>query len=179
MSENTELKIEGLLKEQKVLVSSLQDIKGLTERGYGVLEDATLLLNACEALFLLSKGLLEVKSGDKKKNLNFEELLQHFQKFEEDIWVKYLIYRDLRSRGYVVREGFGLGIDFRLYERGEYGKETATYVVYGILEGKPVKIEHLIRTLKHVQNLKKKLILAVINRRGEIVYYSLSELTVK
>jgi len=179
MSENIELKIEGVLKEQKVSVSSLQGVKGLTERGYGTFEETTLMLNAYETLFLVSKGILEVKSENGKESLKFEELLQHFKEFEKDIWVKYLIYRDLRSRGYVVRDGFGLGIDFRLYERGEYGKETATYIVYGILEGKPVKIEQLIRILKHVQNLKKKLILAVINRRGEIVYYSLSELTIK
>jgi tRNA splicing endonuclease len=40
-------------------------------------------------------------------------------------------------------------------------------------------MEKLARTQRYVQNLKKNLILAVINRRGEIVYYSLSELNLK
>jgi tRNA splicing endonuclease len=31
----------------------------------------------------------------------------------------------------------------------------------------------------NVQSLKKKLVLAVVNRRGEVVYYSLSQLTLK
>jgi tRNA-intron endonuclease len=79
----------------------------------------------------------------------------------------------------VVREGFGLGIDFRVYKRGEYGKETAKYLIYGIQEGRPVSMEELAQTLRYVQSLKKRLILAVLNRRGEVVYYSLSQLTLK
>lgn len=175
----SELGVEGTLKEQFVWVSSKEDVKGLSERGYGTLEDSRLSLGSCETLYLVNKGFLKVKAEKTKKDLKFEELLQHYQKLDADIWVKYLIYRDLRSRGYVVREGFGLGLDFRAYERGEYGKDTAAYIVYGVLEGKPVKIDQLVQTLKHVQNLKKQLILAVINRRGEVVYYSLSELSFK
>jgi len=33
--------------------------------------------------------------------------------------------------------------------------------------------------LKNVLSLKKKLVLAVVNRRGEIVHYTLSKLTMK
>ena len=109
----------------------------------------------------------------------FKELLMHFQTYDQEAWVRYLIYRDLRSRGYVAREGFGLGIDFRIYERGNYGKGTAKHLIFGIQEGKPVSVEKLARTQSYVQNLKKNLVLAVINRRGEIVYYSLSELNLK
>ncbi len=111
--------------------------------------------------------------------VGFQDLLKHFQSVDENAWVRYLIYRDLRSRGYVAREGFGLGIDFRVYERGEYGKETAEYLIFGIQEGQPVTVEELARALRYVQSLKKELVLAVINRRGEVVYYSLSKLTLK
>ena len=116
---------------------------------------------------------------DEKTNspVNFQDLLEKYKSIENDAWVKYLIYRDLRSRGYVVREGFGLGADFRLYERGEYTKDSADYLVYGIYEGMPLSIEGLTQILARAQNLKKMLILAVINRRGEIVYYSLSHLS--
>lgn len=79
----------------------------------------------------------------------------------------------------MVREGFGLGMDFRVYERGGYGKETAKYLIFGIQEGRPVSMEELSRVLRYVQSLKKGLVLAVINRRGEIVHYSLSKLTLK
>jgi len=174
-------KIEALLREKDILVSSeeAEVTERLSSRGYGVPENEKLTLSFYEALFLLSKGIIEVKSKKPKKKIGFETLLQRYQSFEKNAWVKYLIYRDLRSRGYVAREGFGLGIDFRVYERGEYGKETATYLIFGIQEGQPVTVEELARALKYVQSLKKKLVLAVLNRRGEVVYYSISQLTLK
>jgi tRNA-intron endonuclease len=179
-SRDFELKrTRGLLSKKGVTVSSSENFDHLTARGYGTLEDKELCLSFYEALFLQSKGMLEVTKGKSGKALDFQGLLHQFKLADENAWVKYLIFRDLRSRGYVVREGFGLGIDFRVYERGEYGKATAPYLILGVQEGKPITAKELARVLKHVQSLKKKLVLAVVNRRGEIVYYTLSRLTMK
>jgi len=174
----TELvKVKATLKEKGVLVSEKEGIESLSTRGYGVLENENLLLTFFEALFLITKEVLEVYDEKTGKSTSFQDILERFQSTDKDAWVKYLVYRDLRSRGYVVREGFGLGIDFRVYERGEYGKEIATYLIFVIQEGQPVLIEELGRALSYVLNLKKKLVLAVINRRGEVVYYSVSQFT--
>jgi len=172
-------KIKAFLREKDVLVSSSADVEELSSRGYGVAEDKNLALAFFEALFLLGKGIAGVEDEKTGKGVSFQQLLKRYQSVDENAWVKYLIYRDLRSRGYVTREGFGLGIDFRVYERGEYGTATATYLVFGIQEGQPVSVEELVRAMKHVQGLKKRLVLAVLNRRGEVVYYSLSQLTMK
>jgi tRNA-intron endonuclease len=178
-SQDVVMPVDASLKETDVTISSLEGMEEFSQKGYGVAEDSNLALNFVEALFLLSKGAIEVKDESTGKSLVFEELLKRFQLVDKDVWVRYLIYRDLRSRGYVAREGFGLGIDFRLYERGDYGRGTAKHLIFGIQEGKPVSVEKLARTQRYVQNLKKNLVLAVINRRGEIVYYSLSELNLK
>jgi tRNA-intron endonuclease len=171
--------VGAFLKEDAVTVSSPEAIEQFSSKGYGVTEDGKLRLTFYETLFLLGKGAIEIKDETTGKKLAFEELLKRFQLVDKDAWVRYLIYRDLRSRGYVAREGFGLGIDFRVYERGDYGKGTAKHLIFGIQEGQPVSVEKLARTQRYVQNLKKNLVLAVINRRGEIVYYSLSELNLK
>lgn len=179
-SRNHEIKeIKAELSEENVVVRPAEKFGSLTSRGYGTVQDKKLVLNVYEALFLKSKGLLEVFNGKPRKPLDFQELLHRFGDKDENVWVKYLIYRDLRSRGYVVRDGFGLGIDFRVYERGEYSNATATYLILGLQEGKPISIQVLVSILKHVQSLKKKMVLAVVNRRGEIVYYTLSKLTMR
>jgi tRNA-intron endonuclease len=172
-----ESKINALMKEDGVLVSSPEDVEELSRRGYGVSKNGQLMLTFYEALFLLGKRVIEIKDARTKKSVTFQTLLQNFKSIDENAWVRYLIYRDLRSRGYVAREGFGLGIDFRIYERGGYRQETAKYLVFGVQEGKPVSIKQLAQSLRYVQSLKKKLVLAVINRRGEVVYYSISQLT--
>ena len=171
----SELKTMGVLVEKGVRITEKSSVDALSQRGYGTSENDVFTLAFYEALYLLDKELLEVK--DETENVvDFQSLLQHYEKANENAWVNYLVYRDLRSRGYVVREGFGAGTDFRMYERGAYGKDTASYMVLGTQEGKPLPIDYLAKALRHCQSQKKELILAVMNRRGETVYYSVSEL---
>jgi tRNA-intron endonuclease len=171
----SELKTSGVLVEKGVKIAEKSSVDALSQRGYGTAENDVFTLAFHEALYLLDKELLEVKD-EKRKEVNFQSLLQCYEKANENAWVNYLVYRDLRSRGYVVREGFGAGTDFRIYERGTYGKDTASYLVLGTQEGKPLPIDDLAKALRHCQSQKKELILAVMNRRGEIVYYSIASL---
>jgi tRNA-intron endonuclease len=173
-----EFRTTGTLAEKGVTLTDKSSIDALTSRGYGTLEDEVFTLTFYEALYLLDKGMLEVKD-DKGKTMNFQSLLNCYEGHNENAWVSYLVYRDLRSRGYVAREGFGGGIDFRVYERGGYGKETAPYLVLSTQEGKPLSVDGLAGALQQCQSQKKELIVAVMNRRGEIVYYSVSQLTFK
>lgn len=171
----SEPKVEGLIVENGVKVAEQSSIDALTQRGYGNKEKETFTLTFYEALYLQEKQMLTVK--DKKGNtIDFQTLLHQYQKSDENAWAHYLVYRDLRSRGYVAREGFGKAIDFRIYERGSYGKESASSLILSTQEGKPLPMEDLINALKQSQSLKKELILGVMNRRGEIVYYSVSPL---
>jgi len=177
-SARSELRVVGLLVENGVKVSEEESVDELSSRGYGVAENDELLLTFYEALYLLDKGNLEIENG-KGGTVDFQRVLHHYEEADENAWTKYLAYRDLRSRGYVVREGFGLGVDFRVYERGGYGGKTAKYLILSMQEGNPTSLEDLTRVLRQCQSLKKELVLAVMNRRGEIVYYSVSQLTLK
>jgi tRNA-intron endonuclease len=174
----SEFKTSGELVEKGVKITEKSSIDALASRGYGTAEKDVFTLAFYESLYLMDKDMLEVK--DKKgEPADFQSLLRRYEGVDENAWVNYLVYRDLRSRGYVAREGFGVGIDFRIYERGAYGKDTASYLIMSTQEGKPVPVEDLTNALQQCQSLKKELILAVMNRRGEIVYYSVSQLTFK
>lgn len=183
MSENKkaqppEFRTSGILGEKGVGVADKSSIDALTSRGYGTLENETFTLAFHEALYLADKGMLEVKD-EKGDTVDFQGLLKCYEAVNENAWVSYLVYRDVKSRGYVAREGFGGGIDFRVYERGGYGKDTAPYLLLSTQEGKPLGIDQLADALQQCQSQKKELVLAVMNRRGEIVYYSVSPLTFK
>lgn len=86
-----------------------------------------------------------------------------------------MVYRDLRSRGYVPKEGFGFGVDFRVYERGEFEKKPAKYVVFGISEGTKIKAKKLAETIDQIAKMGKDAVVAVIERRGEVIYYKMSK----
>jgi tRNA-intron endonuclease, archaea type len=177
-SQPPEFRTSGTLAEKGVLVAEQSSIDALTSRGYGTLEKEIFTLSFFEALYLADKGMLEVKDKECKA-ADFQRLLHCYEAQNENAWVSYLVYRDLRSRGYVAREGFGAGIDFRMYERGSYGKDTAPYLVLSMQEGKPLSIDTVASALQQCQSQKKELTLAVMNRRGEIVYYSVSQLSFK
>jgi tRNA-intron endonuclease len=165
----------GTLTDKGIAVTEQSSIDQLTSRGYGTTEGKTLTLTFFEALYLQDKAMLEVKAKD-GSTVDFQSVLQCYGEQNENAWVNYLVYRDLRSRGYVVREGFGAGIDFRIYERGAYGKDTAPYLILVTQEGKPLPIDDLATALQKCQSQKKELVLAVMNRRGEIVHYSVGEM---
>jgi tRNA-intron endonuclease, archaea type len=173
-----EVKAKGTLEEKGVRVTDKSSIDALSQRGYGNREGEVFTLTLYEALYLVEKKMMEVKAA-KGEVADFQVLLQAYEQVDENAWAHYLIYRDLRSRGYVVREGFGAAIDFRIYERGTYGKDTATSLVLSTQEGQALPMEDLVSALAQTQSLKKEMVLAVMNRRGEIVYYSVSPLSFK
>jgi len=173
-----EFKTNGVLTKKGVYIADQSSIDALTSRGYGTSENEVFTLAFYEALYLSDKCMLEVKD-EKDNGVGFQQLLKCYEVVNENAWVSYIVYRDLRSRGYVAREGFGGDIDFRVYERGGYGKDTAPYLVLSTQEGKPLGIDELADALRQCQSQKKELVLAVMNRRGEIVYYSVSQLTFK
>ena len=173
---SSEFKVNGLLTDKGIRISHRPHIDELSSRGYGVPNGKDMLLTFYEGLYLLDKQMLEIKD-EKGKSIDFQTLVQCYENVNENAWAGYLVYRDLRSRGYVVREGFGSKVDFRVYERGDYNKDTAKYLIINVQEGKPISIEDLTKSLTESLSLKKELVIAVINRRGETVYYSVSELT--
>ena len=90
---------------------------------------------------------------------------------------KYLIFRDLRSKGYVVKEGFGFRTDFRIYERGEFNKKTSKYVSVGLNEGTNIRASEFAEVIEQVEKMGKAVVIAVVERRGEVIYYKTSKIT--
>ena len=165
--------IEASVRGEKVVVLDKARTSELEEAGYGNSEGKAFVLHDYEALYLLYSQKLQL-TDQKGKTVSFEELAQASQKKADDSWTKFIIYRDLRSRGYVVREGFGFGTDLRVYERGDYPKKAAKYVVFALDEGIEKRVDDLHKSVKEMAKMGKEAIIAVIERRGEVIYYKVS-----
>ena len=169
--------IEGVLTKKcliKIVDTRSQD--QLRNKGFGDKEDNDYLLETYEALYLLYLNKLVITNGSID---NFGSLLKHVLKYDKEIVTRFLVYRDLRSRGYVVKEGFGFGADFRVYERGEYEKKRAKYVVFCINEGINVKVGEVSKNVREIETMGKNAIAAVVERRGEVIYYKLTNMKFK
>ncbi|MDG6929176.1 MAG: tRNA-intron lyase [Nitrososphaerota archaeon] len=159
------------------------DSSELTRRGFGEKETVTgtgtgtgtVHLRIYEAMYLVRMGLLTVldQAGG---TLAFEGLADRSLKEDKRGWTKFLLYRDLRSRGYVVREGYGIRSDLRVYDRGEYGKSAAKFVVLPLNEGEKTSLSSLKRMTETIYRMGKEPLVGVVERRGEIIYYRASKM---
>lgn len=173
--------ISAVYTEDGVAVPARNEANSLYQDGYGsLLGDRLLLkLRPCEVLYLVERARAAVIDEGNRQKLVFHELLWRFSSEDIHIWTRYLVYRDLRSRGFVVREVAGPDIEFQVYQRGSYGKRPPRYLVHAVWEGEPESIGRLREVLEASEADSLTLRLAVIDRRGEIVYYTLSEIEFK
>ena len=164
----------AVLAGDSVRVSDKDRFGELEGSGYGSRAGNELVLRDYEALYLLYVKKLELLDKSERK-VSFEKLAELAQTRASDSWTRFVIYRDLRSRGYVVREGFGFGTDLRVYERGDYPKKPAKYVVFALDEGIEKGMGDLQKSVKEMSKMGKEAIIAVIERRGEVIYYKVSK----
>ena len=172
-----ETRIRGEISKNLVKLLDVGIAGELYSKGYGIKERGRIFLNLYEAAYLSEMGWLEVKKGS--RILNYEEIIDMINKQDKLGLSKYIVYRDLRSKGYVVREGFGHGLDFRVYERGEYGEKAAKYLISVFNEGSYMKISRVKRIIDLSLKMGKEPVLAVVDRRGEVVYYRMFKMGIK
>jgi len=168
----------ALLVKERVLVREPEQIEELEQRGYGEKEEHELLLSPEEALYLKDKRAeFEVKEG-RGKSLGYEELMKHFMKLDKDFPKKYFVYRDLRDRGFCVKTGFKFGTHFRVYSRGDKpGSGHAIWLVHCIPEEFVCEFPLVSRAVRLAQNVRKKMIYAVLDKEGDITYYKIERMT--
>ena len=170
--------ISTVLVEDRVVVPAQNDANSLYQDGYGSLltEERPLTLNAFEALYLVERRRIAVVDETTRRRLLFQELLLRLSKDDPDTWTRYIVYRDLRERGFVARAGRDSNADLLVYERGMYGKRPPKYQIYTLWEGLRTPISRLGEVLDSAVEEERILRLAVVDRRGEVVYYTLSEM---
>ncbi|MFX0144740.1 MAG: hypothetical protein ACFE9C_11750, partial [Candidatus Hodarchaeota archaeon] len=114
LAEKTEkIQLEGIIEKDKVIVTNSKAIEEFYNTSYiGTIEikddgQKILVLDSTEVLLLCERNrILLWKHNDKNNQLyDFEGLLTYFTQYDERLWQKYIIYMDLRKRGYIVRSG--------------------------------------------------------------------------
>jgi len=174
MSAEADPEIQGVLIKNQSIILEPNRQQELEQKGYGDMVKDKLVLKPFESLYLLYTGKLALFRG--KKNIGFDLFLQICKKQDESILTKFLVYRDLRTRGYTVKDGFGFGSDFRVYAKGDFGEKGAKFLVFGLNEGKQEKMGKLQKKVEEITKMGKEPIIAVIQRQGEIIYYKISRI---
>ena len=175
---------EGIIHNDKVMIYNRNAIEELYENSYiGTVDKdekhrECLILEPVEVLLLIERNRLLLYPDNDSNNelLDFEGLLVYFTNFDNRLWQKYIIYMDLRKRGYIVRAGFGEGIDFRVFKRGaDVEKDSAKFLIYPIFEGNPIELKELDKMSRVALSSRKDLIVATVDRLSKPIYYSVNK----
>ncbi len=137
---------------------------------FGKIEADSLHLSLIEACYLLEKGRLDIFEDDIECSIGYIiDLLK-----EQDNYGKYIVYRDLKDRGYVIKTGFKYGSDFRLYERGGApGQGHSNYLVKIIFENYKIDALDFASYMRVSHGVNKKLLLAIVDDDLDITYYNI------
>jgi len=178
--QKSESKTEDKLKvEQKVkarfarenVSAEDQESKNIYEQSrFGELKDGKTSYSLVEALYLLEKKKMDVYDG--KKSLTYDDFLKKAKKIQPNFWVRYSVFRDLRSRGYIVKTALKFGADFRVYDRGiKPGEDHAKWIVFPVHESETLTWYEWAAKNRVAHSTRKRLLMAVVDEEGDVSYW--------
>jgi len=181
--------LEGELIEERVIIWKKDATNLYFDSGYGKpapLENPNRLeLDLIEATYLLEKDRLRIyeKRNGKEKYLSLQEMMKIGEERVKDFHTQYIVYSDLRNRGYLVKTGFKFGAHFRVYEKGVKIKrgpkapfEHTKFVVHAVPEEAAFSLPEMARAVRLAHNIRATFIWAVVDKENDITYYEIKRI---
>ena len=140
---------------------------------FGEIKEGKILYSLFEALYLIGKGKLEIK--EKSKKLSFDKLMEHAKKLDSRILTKYIVFKDMRNRGYVVKTALKFGAEFRIYDKGtKPGEEHAKWILYPVRESDSLTWHDFSAKNRVAHSTKKNLLIGIVDDENDVTYYEIS-----
>jgi tRNA-intron endonuclease, archaea type len=135
-----------------------------------------LSLDRYEAVYLTEMGRAEVGRATGRP-VAWPELFRRAVRSDAGFAVRYLVYRDLRQRGYVVR-ATPPPVSFSVLPRGGILHKTPSrYWVEPLSEREPFDLARLVDLADRSQSAKKALLLALVDEESDLTYYRVRRAT--
>jgi len=140
----------------------------------GNLDNKKYFLSIIEALYLVDKEKLEIYSKTNKK-MDFQQFLKKSSKIEDNLWIRFCVYRDLRKRGYVVKTALKFGGDFRVYDKGiKPGEDHAKWIVFPVGENTKFSWFDFAAKSRVAHSTKKRLLIALVDEESDVTHYEIA-----
>ena len=129
----------------------------------------TICFSPLEALYLLE---LEKITITQPKGYDFSKAFKKFMRTDKQLAQRYAVYKELRSRGYVVKTALKFGADFRVYEKGSKPGEThAKWVVFAVRETHSQSWQAFSAKNRVAHSTKKKLLIGVVDDESDVTFF--------
>lgn len=173
--------VKGYLVGDKVIVEDEEYEIALplyTEKQFGEkhgVKKTRLEFSLTESLYLIERNKLGVYSApSSRKALTVAGFVRLANKLEHRFWTRYRIYRELRTRGYIVKTALKFGADFRVYQRGKKpGEVHAKWVLFAANENDTYTWREFAAMNRVAHSTKKNLLLGIADDEGDVTYYEI------
>jgi tRNA-intron endonuclease len=166
------MQISGELVDDKIIFKRPKDIGRLYNKSrFGkTITGNKLQLDLLEGVFLLEGEKIKVFHNDEE--IDFQNLLKIAAKQVPKFEIKYLIFRDLRKRGYTVKlSEEDKDIDFYVYRKE---KSEKTCFISAFSERDILDLEDTKNLIKDVTKKNRKLWFAIVDEEGDLTYYDIA-----
>ena len=171
VKEETFTRFEISLVGERLIAEDKNESHNLYDQSrYGEIKDNKVQYSLVEGLYLLEKGRIDILEG--KKSLKFDDFVKIATKREPNFWTRYVAYRDMRNRGYIVKTALKFGADFRIYDRGiKPGEDHAKWIMYPVKETSSFSWYEYSAKNRVAHSTRKRLLLAIVDDENDVTFY--------
>jgi tRNA-intron endonuclease len=163
----------GTLDGTSILVTDERAASTLYNKGsHGVPESGGgLRLSLMEAAYLLDAGRLVVED-DKGGTIDMEDLVSAGGMADNAFEVRYIVYRDMRERGYLVKPSTTSGVDFEVFPRGGSHKDPERQWLLAVSERTSFETEPFLDMLHRAEGFTRRVLIGVVDEEGDVTHYA-------
>ena len=116
-------------------------------------------LSLIEALYLLKNDKITIYDTKLDKYYSYDEFHEISKKNHHKFEEKYVIYQDLRKKGYIPRPGLKFGADFVVYKKGP-GLEHSPFIAHVLPHDAKITAIDMVRAGRLATSVRKKFVIA-------------------
>ena len=166
-------KIKATLISERITSNTTEAQSLFAKSRFGEKLGEKILYSLPEALFLTQDKKMEIYNHQNKK-LTPKEILKKFQHIDKKFKTKYLVFKDLRQKGYIVKSALKFGAEFRVYEKGKKINEShSKWICFPVAENKQMTWQDFSAKNRVAHSTKKNLLIAIADEEGDISYYEI------
>jgi tRNA-intron endonuclease len=129
-----------------------------------------LRLTFMEAAYLVDVDRLAVED-DLGGEVTLEDLISSGGRADPVFEVMYLVYRDMRERGYLVKSSTTPGVDFDVFPRGGNHKDPSRQWLLAVSERASFGTAPFLDMLHRAKKFDRRVVIGVVDEEGDVTHY--------
>ena len=165
------MKIKASLISEKISSNSIEAQNLFASEKFGEKTGEKIFYSLSETLFLVQRKKMEVFNS-KNQRLEEPEILKKFERLDKKFKIKFLVFKDLRKKGYLVKTALKFGAEFRVYKKGEEKiRGHSKWILFPVSENQQLTWQDFSAKNRVAHSTKKNLLIAIVDEENSVSYY--------